>query len=114
MPEKIAHDHLDDLLRVIAALMENTSVIPSLWKADIDAAFRRVPLDPAHRWAAAVAFKCAGRAWVSHHYASPFGATSSVHSWERVGDLLCKMARRLLGLPLLRYVDDYFAPERLC
>ena len=28
VPEKIAHDHLDDLLTVIAALMESTSVIP--------------------------------------------------------------------------------------
>ena len=113
VPEKICHDHLDDLLRVIAALMDTGSGVPSLWKADIDSAFRRIPLDPSHRWAAAVAFKHAGQAWVSHHYSAPFGATSSVHAWERVGHLLCRIARRLLALPVLEYVDDYFAPERL-
>jgi len=112
VPEKICHDHLDDLLRVIARLMDTGSGVPSLWKADIDAAFRRLPLDPEHRWAGAVAFKHAGRAWVAHHYSAPFGATSSVHAWERVGHLLRRIARRLLALPVLEYVDDYFAPER--
>ena len=113
VPEKICHDHLDDLLRVIAALMDTGSGVPSLWKADIDSAFRRLPLDPSHRWAGAVAFKHAGRDWISHHYSAPFGATSSVHAWERVGHLLRRIARRLLALPVLEYVDDYFAPERL-
>ena len=30
--------------------------VPGLLKIDIDAAFRRIPLKPAHRWAAGVAF----------------------------------------------------------
>ena len=32
-------------------------VIPGLFKADIDAAFRRIPVKPAHRWACGVAFR---------------------------------------------------------
>ena len=41
-----------------------------------------------------------------------FGAVGSVHAWERVGAALAHLARTFLKLPLLRYVDDYFGPER--
>ena len=50
--------------------------------------------------------------WASKHLATPFGAVSSVHSWERVGMMLATLARRLLHLPVLRYVDDFFTAER--
>ena len=33
-----------------------------MWKADIKAAFRRIPIKKAHTWAAAVVFKAAGKA----------------------------------------------------
>ena len=65
-----------------------------------------------HRWAAGVAYKHEGRTLIAHHYAMPFGATGSVVAWHRVGDLLCKISRKLLYVALLRYVDDYFALER--
>lgn len=50
---------------------------------------------------------------VAVHKACPFGSSSAVYSWERVGSLLNTLARRILNLALLRYVDDFFAPERL-
>ena len=53
-----------------------------------------------------------GIAYVSFHYAKPFGATSSVFNWHRVGDLILTIARRILHMPMSRYVDDYFSPER--
>ena len=49
---------------------------------------------------------------MSMHAACPFGATSSVHAWERVGALLCTLARRVLKLAVFRYVDDFFGLER--
>jgi hypothetical protein len=64
------------------------------------------------RWAAAVAYVLGGEAMVSFHHAMPFGATSSVLAWDQVGDLLCVLARRLLHVPVFRYVDDFFCPER--
>jgi len=73
---------------------------------------RRVPLFPTQRWAAGIAFKHDGRSWISVHYASPFGAVSSTHNWERVGDLICAIAKKMLGLPVHRYVDDFFACDR--
>ena len=49
---------------------------------------------------------------VSAHYACPFGATASVHAWERIGHLIRWVARKLLKLAVLAYVDDAFAIER--
>ena len=51
--------------------------------------------------------------YCSQHIAFPFGATSSTHAWERVGAAIAHLARTLLKLPVLRYVDDYFAVGRL-
>jgi hypothetical protein len=91
---------------------EDVHETPHLWKADVNSAFRRVPLKPSHSWAAGVAFMHGGRTWISFHYACPFGAVSSTHNWERVGDLICSIAKNILGLPMHRYVDDYFACDR--
>ena len=46
------------------------------------------------------------------HNACPFGAVGAVHAWERVGALLCHLARRLLKLAVFRYVDDFFGIDR--
>ena len=110
--ETIKHDHLDELMLAIKVYHEKMGVQPGLWKADIDSAFRRIPLLPDHWWACAIAFKHEGELWISEHRAAPFGASSSVHAWERVGALICTIARRALRLPVHRYVDDYFGFER--
>ena len=126
------HDHLDDLLASMRLHKEWTSTArgpcsraifcfytwlafdkaPALMKADIDSAYRRVPIKQTHRWAASVAWKCRGQTWTATHIGMPFGATASGIAWHKVGDLLALIGRRLLGLPLLRYVDDYFAVDR--
>ena len=67
---------------------------------------------------------------VAEHAALPFGSEASVHGWDRVGErasracllqlllrriagaLLRKLARRLLHIPALRYVDDFFGVDR--
>jgi len=64
------------------------------------------------RWAAGVAYVHEGAPWIAFHYGMPFGATASVEAWHRVGDLLLQIARRLLHIPLYRYVDDFFCAER--
>ena len=133
VPEQIVHDHLDDLAEAMRLFLKQNGAPPSLWKLDVDSAFRRVPLAKEHQWAAAVAFKYRGQVsellcallrrslrlflhlhetYVSTHKSSPFGATSSVHTWERVGAAMAVFARRLLHLPVLRYVDDYFSLDR--
>ena len=48
------------LMRWSTCLFGN-QVLPGMWKADIKAAFRRMPIKKAHTWAAAVTFKAAGK-----------------------------------------------------
>ena len=54
----------------------------------------------------------AQQVFASQHFACPFGATGSVHGWERIGAGVAHIGRVFLYLALLRYVDDYFGPER--
>ena len=108
----IKHDHLDGLVADAIAFKRITGEEPSLWKADVDSAFRRVPLCGEHQWAAGVAYLFQNIVYVAIHKAMPFGATSAVVAWHRVGALIAAVARALLHLPVKRYVDDYFAVER--
>ncbi len=63
--EKLQHDTLDHLAACMRLFVALTGVVPGLWKADIDAAFRRVPIRACHRWACGVAFVVHGvvRRW---------------------------------------------------
>lgn len=108
----ITHDHLDGLQEAMRLQHEASGCAPGLWKADIDAAFRRVPLREDHKWAAVVAYCYKGEVWIAMHEAMPFGATASVMAWDSVGALILEIARVKLHLPAFRYVDDYFAAER--
>ena len=55
--EKLKHETLDELVVAMKKFWKCAGVPPGLWKADIDSAFRRVPIKPAHRWACGIAFK---------------------------------------------------------
>ena len=54
--EKLKHDTLDAMAEAMVRFVELTGEQPGLYKADIEAAFRRVPVKPEHRWACGVAF----------------------------------------------------------
>ena len=112
IPEKIMHHHVDDLAVAIKLFIQLMACIPGLIKADVKAAFRRIPLLPAHRWAAAIAYKLGDEVMVACHNACMFGASSSVYNWERIGELITVIAIKWLGICVYRYVDDFFAPER--
>ena len=109
--EKLHHHHLDQLLTVAAAVRATDMEIPVLWKADIDAAYRRIPVKPEDRDLLHVAVLREGVTMVARHNAAPFGAVASVHAWERCGALLWHIVCAILHLPVLRYVDDYFSAE---
>lgn len=81
-------------------------------KADIDAAFRRIPVRGDHRWAACVTWLYKNEPWMASHIGMPFGAAASGIAWHKIGNLLLTIGRKLLGIPLYRYVDDYFAADR--
>jgi hypothetical protein len=65
MPGSVAHDHLDDLLAAMRLHYELMGDAPGLVTADIDSAFRRIPLNVRHRWAAGVAYSHDGIPYVA-------------------------------------------------
>ena len=112
--ERLAYDGVDVLFALSQHLMSLQSAVLAPWKADIDSAYRRIPVHEEDLWAAHVVFVCRGRAYVSRHNAVPFGATGSVHGWDRLGALLAAIARSELHLAALRWVDDYHGAEPEC
>ena len=54
---KLRVDGIDPFVVAIRKRCDVAIDLPHLFKADIDAAYRRIPLAPEHRWAAAVAVK---------------------------------------------------------
>ena len=40
----------------------------------------------------------------------PFGAVSAVYAWDRLGEALTTILRRVFLFPASRYVDDLFMP----
>ena len=106
-------DSIDLLVRMAVCLSGGGGRQLEFWKADIDAAYRRVPLREGDKWAAWVAFLHEGRPVASCHHALMFGALGSVHGWDRIGAMIRHIARTHLGLALGRYVDDFFAVEAL-
>lgn len=109
--EKLTYESLDLLLAVLRRLHSGTGDTLELWKADIDSAFRRIPILPEHRKLAFIAFRHDTDEIVAKHLCMPFGSVASVHHWERVGDLIKAVARRVLHLPVIRFVDDFFTAD---
>ena len=108
---KLKVDGVDSLLASMRRFRQASGKTPHLAKADIAAAYRRVPIAPEHRWAAAVTFMLDGVPQIAEHIMLPFGAISSVYGWDRVGNMLTHLARVILKIAVLRYVDDYFWAE---
>ena len=107
--EKLSCDTLDLFFASMQRLEHLVEGPKKLWKADIDAAFRRIPIRVDHRQYAQIVLQIGEDVLTSQHLTMMFGSVSSVHAWHRVGCLLRALARRLLWLPVLTYVDDYFA-----
>ena len=120
--QKVTNDTLDKLLeamRRVRGALQVRSRLPSqrasrvlsafrlkdemaLYKADIDSAYRRVPILPGrscprawlallctslpgHRKFAAVVYKLSGKIYMAQHAALPFGAAAAVQGWHRIG-----------------------------
>ena len=90
--EKIVYDGLDALVAAMICFQARLGFWPTLWKADVDSAFRRIPIAPSH-------------------HAMCFGLVGSVHAWNRIAAFIRHVARTLLRIPVFCFVDDYFSLE---
>ena len=109
--ERIQMHGVAHLKACIAKFMMLTGLCPCLWKADIDAAYRRIPVYASHRCLLGVVFMVKGVIWFAQHIACPFGLSGSVYAWDHLGALLRAIAVKVLRIPLFRYCDDFFACE---
>ena len=108
--ERLQLDGADVLVDAIRFFRDRHGCAPALFKADVDSAYRRIPIAPEHRWAAYSTYVHDGNTWVTGHLAMMFGALAAVFGWDRVGAALAHLARKLLRIATLRYVDDFFGP----
>ena len=81
---------------------------PRMWKHDVSKAFRRCPIAVRHLDISWVVFMASECVWASQHLGMPFGATSAVYAWHRLGNLLAWVILTTARAPLGRYVDDFF------
>eukprot|EP00973_Karenia_brevis_P093203 12416188-Karenia_brevis.AAC.1 len=88
MNERFRHHTLDHLMKLMMLFMQILGEPPGIFKADIDSAFRRIPVKSTHRWACGIAFKVGEQVFCAQHYACPLGAVGSVIAWERLGKAL--------------------------
>ncbi len=79
--EKLHYDGLDTVVAAIGHTREKLGGNLKLWKTDVDAAFRRIPIRPEHRPLAWVAFMAGGQLVAAQHLTLMFGAIASVHHW---------------------------------
>jgi hypothetical protein len=83
------------------------------WKQDHDGAYRQIPLPEEDRPLTVVAF-ChpdTGKLVYYFHRALPFGAVASVYKYNRVSRAVVFLARRVLGLPVDSYFDDFWGVD---
>ena len=104
-------DTIDMLVCMLLALMRRGHC-PRLWKRDVSRAFRKIAIAAEHLHLSWVTFMRAGVAWAAQHTAMPFGITTAVYGWHRVGAMLCAVVRRLFLAPTARFVDDLFGCSR--
>jgi len=62
--ETITHETLDDLAHTMKRFHNIFGCAPGLYKADIDSAFRRIPIKVQDRWASGIAMKVDGQVFL--------------------------------------------------
>ncbi|KAF4648635.1 hypothetical protein FOZ61_002391, partial [Perkinsus olseni] len=89
-----------------------------LWRGDHKDAYRQFPISPTDHSVASIRLPVPrekrGPTWPHSsgyyvHLRLPFGARGSMLHYSRVSRAVCAILRRLLWVPLLAYVDDYYA-----
>ena len=83
--EKLKYESMDSYLALLREMGKKVGKDLELWKADIDSAFRRIPVMPSRHEFAYIVFKTQSGCKIAKHLGLPFGAVSSVHHWERIG-----------------------------
>ena len=81
-------------------------------KSDFQAAYRSCPILPDDIPYANILARdpSSGVVSVTAQWAMPFGAVSAVYAWDRLGEAITAILRKVCLFPASRYVDDLFMP----
>lgn len=79
-----------------------------LFKGDHEGAFRWLPVKPAERDLLWVVVITPEGPVATRHNALSFGSAAAPRQYVRVSSMLCAVQRRVMGCPLMHYVDDFF------
>ena len=77
--EKLGNDRLDKLAALVTLFFRTVSSLPALWKADVDSAYRRIPVKPEHRDLLWIVILLGGEILAARHNSLPFGCVASVY-----------------------------------
>jgi hypothetical protein len=86
--------------------------LPEFFKRDMRKAFRQVPADPSSRkWGAFSVRNPDTKLFeVFQHLSLPFGSRSAPLLFCALALVLCQLAAHHMGIPIVSFVDDFFAP----
>ena len=93
----------------VHSAMSGRKVPLDIWGHDHDGAYRQYAAGDANATYVLLQTPAGPTLW--RHRALLFGAVASVWGYNRMGDLLCLIARAYLAVPALHYVDDYGGDE---
>ena len=105
--DAIIHETAEHFLSLLLVCLQG-KMSPKMWKRDVSEALRRVPILPESQDLCWAVFGHGEHVWVSKHKSLPFGSTSAVQGWHRVGCLLKDVMVSIFLTPCCRYVDDFF------
>eukprot|EP00439_Symbiodinium_sp_Y106_P028512 s5401_g3.t1 len=97
------HDDISvyvSLVRHLATLGE----FAMIWAQDLHSAYRQYPVESSSHCYVVVMTLAGAALW--RHRVMPFGATASVSHFNKVTDALPWLARTMLFIPAIHYVDD--------
>ena len=95
--------------QAIHSAMTGRKVPLDIWGHDHDGAYRQYAAGDAETTYVLLQTPDGPTLW--RHRALLFGAVASVWGYNRMGDILCLIARAFLAVPALHYVDDYGGDE---
>ena len=108
---KLQRDGLD-IQKEVAFYLMRKIIKPVQSKGDVSSACRRVRAKRAHRHLLAFAFMVSGVMMIANQNSAPFGAVGAMWAWHRIANLIMICCRQFMMLPLMKYVDDFFAINR--
>ncbi len=103
------HHGVDEHMKIAGAFHHLGFHHCETWCQDLAAAYRQFPLRcPSHGFTTLLT---PGGPTLWQHHCLSFGATGSVWGFNRAADALCFLARQILAIPSVHYVDDFSATK---